>query len=139
MCGPQEGHCEKNVKSKVAAKNGCDGRLIAKILITTIQVDLVPNRTETWRGNTNSAELSLLKVLLLAYHYSHSWPPPWISHPFHNGLLGGLTLFLQLGCFWIRLKLTNIIFILLLFLLQVSEVTDSQFEAWSGGIPCCDA
>jgi len=27
---------KKDVKSKVAAKNGCDGRLIAKILITTI-------------------------------------------------------------------------------------------------------
>jgi len=59
----------KDVKSKVAAKNGCDGRLIAKISITTIQVNLVPNRSETWRGNTNSAELALLKFLLLAYHH----------------------------------------------------------------------
>jgi len=69
---------KKDVKSKEVAKNGCDGRLIAKILITTIQVDLVLNRSEMWRGNTNSAELSLLKFLLLAYHHSHSWPPPWI-------------------------------------------------------------
>jgi len=30
VCGPQECHCEKDVKSKVAAKDGCDGRLIAK-------------------------------------------------------------------------------------------------------------
>jgi len=57
---------KKDLKSKVAAKNGCDDRLIAKILIMTIQVDLVPNRSETLRGNTNSAELSLLKFLLLA-------------------------------------------------------------------------
>jgi len=62
----------------------------------------VPNHSETWRDNTNSAELALLKFLLLAYHHSHSWSPPWISHLFHNGLLGGRTLFLQLGCFWIR-------------------------------------
>ena len=77
-------HCsiklQKEVKSKVAAKNGCDSKLKEKILITTIQVNLVPNHSETWRGNTNSAELSLLKFLLLAYHHSHSWPPPpWIS------------------------------------------------------------
>jgi len=88
---PRRALWEKDVKSKVAAKNGCDGRLIAKILIT-IQVDLVLNHSETWRGNTNSAELSL-KFLLLAYHHSHSWPPPWILHFFHNGLLGGCTLF----------------------------------------------
>ena len=31
VCGPQEGHYEKDVKSKVGAKNGCDGRLIGKI------------------------------------------------------------------------------------------------------------
>jgi len=30
VCGPQEGHREKDVKSKVAAKNGCDGRLKTK-------------------------------------------------------------------------------------------------------------
>jgi len=69
------------------AKNGCDGRLKAKILITKIQVDLVPNRSETCRGNTNSAEFSFLKFLLFAYHHSHSWLPPWISHLFHNDLL----------------------------------------------------
>ena len=34
---------KKDVKSKVAAKNGRDGRLIAIILITTIQSNLVPN------------------------------------------------------------------------------------------------
>ena len=38
---------KEDVKSKVAAKNGCDGRLIAKIVITTIQVNLVLNRSKT--------------------------------------------------------------------------------------------
>jgi len=33
-------------------------------------------------GSTNSAELLLLKFLLLAYRHSHSWLPPWISHLF---------------------------------------------------------
>jgi len=94
---------KKDVKSKVATKNGCDGRLIAKILITTIPVNLVPNCSETWRGNTNSAELALLKFLLLAYHHSHSWLSPWISHLLSQWpSWGPHTVFLQLGCFWIR-------------------------------------
>jgi len=37
-------------------------------LITTIQVNLVPNPGE---GNTNLPELSLLIFLLLAYHHNH--------------------------------------------------------------------
>jgi len=72
VCGPKKAIVKKYVKSKVAAKNGCDGRLIAKKLIMTIQVNLVLKCSETWRGNTNSAELVLLKFLLLAYHHSHS-------------------------------------------------------------------
>jgi len=79
---PKNAIVKKDVKTKVAAKNGCDGRLIAKILITTIQVNLVLNCNGMWRGNINLVELALLKYLLLAYHHSHSWPPPWISHCF---------------------------------------------------------
>ena len=45
-------------------------RLMAKILITTIQVNLVPN--PSGGGNTNSPELSLLIFLPLTYHHSHS-------------------------------------------------------------------
>jgi len=30
---------KRDVKFKVVAKNGCDGRLIAKVLILTIQVN----------------------------------------------------------------------------------------------------
>jgi len=41
---------------------------MAKFLIMTIQVNLVVKRGE---GNTNSPELSLLKILPLAYHHSH--------------------------------------------------------------------
>ena len=46
---------KKDVKSKVAAKNGCDGRLMEKISITTIQVNLVLN--SSGEGNVNSPEL----------------------------------------------------------------------------------
>ena len=55
---------KKDVKSKVAAKNGCDGRLMVKILIMTIQVNFV-------KRHKNSPELSLLKFLPLTYHHSH--------------------------------------------------------------------
>ena len=46
-CSPKKAMVKKDAKSKVAAKN--DGRLMAKILITTIQVNLVPNPSETWQ------------------------------------------------------------------------------------------
>ena len=59
---------KKDVKSKVAAKKyGCDGRLMVKILITTIQVNFVPID----QAAPNSPELSLLKFLPLTYHHSH--------------------------------------------------------------------
>ena len=45
---------------------------MAKILITTIQVNSVPNLIVTCGGgNTNSAESSLLKFWPLTYHHSH--------------------------------------------------------------------
>ena len=31
QCSPQKGYCEKDVKSKVQPRNGCDGRLMVKI------------------------------------------------------------------------------------------------------------
>jgi len=49
VCSLQEGLVKKDVKSKMVAKNGCDGRLIAKILITTFQVNFVINPSEMWR------------------------------------------------------------------------------------------
>jgi len=46
---PKKAIVKKDAKSKVAAKKWLDGRLMAKNLITTIQVNLVPNPSETWR------------------------------------------------------------------------------------------
>jgi len=44
VCGPpKKAIVKKDGKSKVGAKKWLDGRLIAKNLITTIQVNLVPN------------------------------------------------------------------------------------------------
>ena len=44
---PKKAMVKKDVKSKVAAKNGCDGRLMVKILIATIQVNLMPRPSGT--------------------------------------------------------------------------------------------
>jgi len=99
VCQEEVAIVKKDVKSKVAAKNGCDGRPMAKNLIATILLNLCCLSTFHYDSATNPSELSLLKFLLLAYHYSHSWPPPWISHLFYNGLLGGRTLFFTAGLF----------------------------------------
>ena len=79
---PKKAIVKKDMKSKVAAKNGCDGRLIAKILMTTIQLNLCCLYMFHYDSVPNPNELSLLKFLLLAYHHSLSWLPPWISHLF---------------------------------------------------------
>ena len=91
---------KKTWNPKWLPRNGCDGRLIAKILIMTIQVNLVLNPSEMWRRQHKFAWIVVIKIfaIIIAIY----WSPPWISHFFHNGLLGGCILFLQLGCFWIR-------------------------------------
>ena len=63
-----------------------DGRLMAKILITTIQVDLVPNPIE---GNTNLPEFSLLNFFAISlpsqsflgchFDFSHLFPPGFLG------------------------------------------------------------
>jgi len=68
---PKKAIAKKDVKSKVAAKNGWDGRLIAKILITPIQLNLCCLSTFHYDSAPNSPELLLLKFLLLTYHHSH--------------------------------------------------------------------
>jgi len=103
VCSLQEGHCEKNVKSKVAAKNDCDRRLIAKILISTIQANLCCLLHVSLGFGTKFTWIVVIKI------FSINLPPqPFLGRHlgfhifFHNGLLWGSTLFLQLDCFWIR-------------------------------------
>jgi len=54
-------------------------------------------------GNTNSPELSLLKVLPLAYHHSHFLAATLDFKSFSLWPFWGHTLFLQLGCFGLDL------------------------------------
>jgi len=70
-------------------------KLMAKFLITTIQVNLVPN--------TNSPELLLLKILPLAYHHSHFLAANWDFTSFLTMAFLGPDTFFTAGLFWIRL------------------------------------
>jgi len=50
-------------------------------------------------GNTNSPELSLLKILLLAYHHSHFLAATLDFTSFFTMAFLGPHIVLQLGCF----------------------------------------
>jgi len=69
---------------------------MAKFLILTIQENLVPNPSEMWR---RQPELSLLKILPLAYHHGHFLAATLDFKPFLQWPSWGRKLFLQLGCF----------------------------------------
>ena len=91
---PEKPMVKKDVKSKVAAKKCCDGRLMVKILITAIQVNFVLA--------SNSPDLSLLKFLLLTYHHSHFLATTLdFEYFFILGFLGA-ALFFTTWLFWIR-------------------------------------
>jgi len=83
-------------------RNGCDGRLIAKNLITTIQVNSVLILSETWRRQHKFTWIVVIKIFAINLPSQPFLGCHLAFHIFfHNGLLGGCTLFLQLGCFWI--------------------------------------
>jgi len=95
-CGPKKAIVKKKKwNPRWQPRNGCDGRLMTKFLITTIQVNLVPNPSETWEGNANSHELSLLKILPLACHFLAA---TLNFTSFFTIAFWGHTFFLHLGC-----------------------------------------
>ena len=67
VCALRKAMVKKDVNPRWQPRNGCDGRLMVKILIMTIQVNLVP----LGQLAQNSPELLLLKFLPLTYHHSH--------------------------------------------------------------------
>ena len=78
-------------------RNGCDGRSIVKILIMTIQVNLVPldlGTKFTW--------IVVIKILPLTYHHSHFLAATLDFTSFFTiAFLRATHFFLQLGCFWL--------------------------------------
>ena len=81
-------------------RNGCGGRLKAKNLITTIQVNLCCLLHVSLLFGTKFTWIVIIKIYafsqpsqsFLGYYFGfHIF--------FYNSILGGCTLFLQLGCF----------------------------------------
>jgi len=90
VCSHQEGHCEKRCE----IQGGGQGMAVTigkrKFLIMTIQGNLCCLLHDSLGFGTKF-------TLIVGFHIF-----------FHNDLLGGRTLFLQLGCVWIRYELPNI-------------------------------
>ena len=72
---------------------------MAKHLITTIQVSLVLNPSETWRKQHISPELLLLKMLSLTNHRRHLLATTLDFTSFSTLAFDGRTVFYSLGVF----------------------------------------
>jgi len=90
---------KKDVKSKVVAKkwlwwprSGCDGRLMAKFLITTIQVNLVPN---PWRRQDKFTWIVVIKKKIAISLPSQPFLGRHLGFHifFHYGLFGAAPFF----------------------------------------------
>jgi len=98
VCGPKKAIVKKMGNQRWQPRNGCDGRLMAKFLITTIQVNFVPNPSEAWRRQhwiviIKNFAISLPSQPFLGRHLGfHIF--------FHNGLFGATHIFFYS---WIRL------------------------------------
>jgi len=81
-------------------RNGCDGRLKAKILITTIQVNLMPNRSETWKRQHKFTWIIVIKIFTFSLPSQPFLGLHFGFHIFfHNSSLGGHTLFYNWAVF----------------------------------------
>jgi len=67
---PKKYSMKKVMNSKGQPRSGCDGRIMAKFLITTIQANFCCLLQASLGIGT---ELLLLKILPLSYHHSHFW------------------------------------------------------------------
>jgi len=91
-------------------RNGCDSRLMAKSLITTIQVNLVPNPSEMWRRQPTFTWIVVIKKFAISLPSR-----PFLGHHlgfhifFHNGLFGAAHFFYSWAVLdWIILLLSTL-------------------------------
>jgi len=94
---------KEDVKSKVAAKNDCDGRLIAKSLITAIQLNLCCLPHVSLQFGTKFTRIVVIKIFAISLPSQPFLAATLDSHLFSQWpFLGATHYFLQLGYFWIR-------------------------------------
>jgi len=96
-CGPKKAILKKDVKWW--PRNGCDGRLMVKFLIATIQVNLPLNPSETWRRQHKFTWIVIIKKFTISHHHSYFLATTLGFTSFFTIAFLGLHLFLQLGCF----------------------------------------
>ena len=106
---PKQPSCKKSVAPKNAVvkkmqnpkwwpRNGCNSRLKEKILIMTIQVNLLSNRSEIWRRQHKFTWIVVVKI------FAFSLPSqPFLGRHFRFPIFSqqhswGPHTFLQLGC-----------------------------------------
>jgi len=89
---PKQPSCKKGCGSLECCCEQSDDRLRVKFLITTIQVNLVPNPSETWRRQHK--RIVIIKLLPLVYTITAiCWLPLCISHLFFTTAFLGAALF----------------------------------------------
>ena len=88
--------------TKRHTRNGCDGKLIAKILIATILVNFVLNPSEMWRRLHKFSRIVVIRIFIINFPSQPFLDCHLGFHIFfHKGLLGGHTLFYSWAVFWI--------------------------------------
>jgi len=85
-------------------RNGCDGRLMVKILITTIQVNLVPNPCETLRRQHIFIWIVIIKIFAISLHFLAA---ALDFTSFFTMAFFRATLFLQQDCFGLNLTILH--------------------------------
>jgi len=94
---------KKAVKYRWRPRNGCDGRSVTNILITTIQMNLcclIPGI------GTKFTWIVVIKIFSLTYHHSH--PPVFHDFFYTSHFSQGCTLFYSLVVFeWISHLFVN--------------------------------
>ena len=103
MFGPQEGHWEKRCEIQSGGQEMAVMVGIIKVFIMTIQMNSVQTPSKMWRRQHRFIWIVIIKMFAINLPSQQ-----FLGHHlgfhifFHNGLLGGRTLFLQLGCFCVR-------------------------------------
>jgi len=114
---------KKDVKSKVAAKKWLDGRLIAKILIMTIQVNLCCLLHVSLGFDTKFTWIVVIKIFAISLPSNHFLAAYFDFTSFFTKAFLGATHFFTVGLFWIRFH-----FFLQLHILCITSILPSLIK-----------